>query len=95
MAYEDRSRGPEMPHNVIIESRERLSVSGVEDVESFDEGTIVIYTTKGPLVLKGSDMHIGRLSLDNGELSVEGSIDSLTYEDQEKPSGGFLSRLFG
>ncbi len=95
MAYEDRTRGLEMPHNVIIEGRERLSVSGVEDVESFDESTIVLYTTKGSLVLKGSDLHIGRLSLDNGELSVEGNIDSLTYEDQEKPSGGFFSRLFG
>lgn len=94
MAYEDKYE-PELPHNVIMEGRERLSISGVEDVESFDEETVVVYTSKGMLIVKGSDLHIEKLSLDGGELSVEGLIDSLRYEEESSGGGGGLfSRLF-
>jgi len=94
VAYEDKYK-PEMPHNIIMEGRERLSISGVEDVESFDEETIVVYTSKGMLIVKGSDLHIEKLSLDGGDLSVEGHIDSLRYEEESSGGGGgLISRLF-
>lgn len=94
MAYEDRAVRPEAPHHLILEGREQLSVSGVEEVESFDEAQIVMYTTKGTLIVRGEDLHIEKLSLDGGDLKVEGGIDSLTYEDSARDKGGFLSRLF-
>ena len=74
---------------------ERLIVSGVDDVDRFDENEIVMTTSAGTLIVTGESLHIGKLSLDGGELHVDGRIDSLLYEDADRPSGGLLSRLFG
>ncbi|MEG2571101.1 MAG: YabP/YqfC family sporulation protein, partial [Clostridia bacterium] len=82
----------DLPHNIIIEGRARMSVSGVSDVESFDEGTVTLITTRGLLTIRGTALHIERLSLDTGELSVEGSIDGVQYSDEES-GGGFWSRM--
>ncbi|MCI8809358.1 MAG: sporulation protein [Oscillibacter sp.] len=90
----DYSTSP-APHRLELEGRERLTISGVEDVERFDEEGIVMSTSAGTLVIAGEDLHIGKLSLDGGELHVDGRIDSVTYEDQAPSRGGFLGRLFG
>ena len=82
-------------HRLEVVGRERLTVSGVEDVERFDETGIVMTTTAGVMVISGTALHIGRLSLDGGELHVEGRIDAISYEDAPQESGGFFSRLFG
>ena len=82
-------------HHLTLEGRERLTVSGVEDVERFDENTIVMSTTAGTLVITGENLHIGKLSLDGGELHVDGQIDALSYEDQSYGRSGLLHRLFG
>jgi sporulation protein YabP len=94
MAYE-QVKNTEMSHNIILESRERLSVSGVEDVESFDDESIIIYTSRGTLTVRGNDMRIEKLSVDLGELTVEGNISALEYEDEIRRSEGFWRRLFG
>lgn len=82
-------------HRLELSGRERLTVSGVEDVERFDETGIVMSTTAGTLIVTGENLHIGKLSLDGGELFVDGQIDSISYEDQISPKGGLFSRLFG
>ena len=74
---------PAAAHRVELDGRERLIVSGVDDVDRFDENEIVMTPSAGTL------------SLDGGELHVDGRIDSLLYEDADRPSGGLLSRLFG
>ena len=89
MAYEEKM----MPHHVILEGRSSLTVSGVEEVDSFDENTIVMATVKGTLVVRGEGLHIEKLSLDGGDLKVEGTVDSLTYEEDGREKGGFLARL--
>ena len=89
MAYEENR----MSHQVMMEGRSSLSVSGVEEVESFDETTIVMNTVKGTLVVRGEGLHIEKLSLDGGDLKVEGTVDSLIYEDDGREKGGFLARL--
>jgi len=95
MPYEESRARQEAPHHIILEEREQLSVSGVEEVESFDEATIVMYTSRGTLVVRGEGLHIEKLSLDGGDLKVEGEIDSLTYEDDRRErAGGLLARLF-
>lgn len=94
MPYDEKISRPDAPHHLILEGREQLSVSGVEEVESFDESQIVMYTTKGTLVVRGEGLHIEKLSLDGGDLKVEGSIDALTYEDGPRERGGLFSRLF-
>ena len=91
MAYEG---GLSAPHHVVIEERKSLTVSGVEDVERFDENTIVLSTSKGAMVVTGENLHIEKLSLDGGDLKVEGDIDAVTYEDDAAGGrGGFFSRL--
>lgn len=93
MVYEEKAKLPAKPHNVILEDRARLSISGVEDVDSFDERQIIMRTTKGNLILRGNDLHIDKLDLDSGELSVTGLLTELGYE--ETAAGGSLwSRLF-
>ena len=91
----DYNTMPAMEHRLELEGRERLTVSGVEDVERFDETGIVMSTSAGTLVVTGEDLHIGKLSLDGGELHVEGRVDSVSYEDDGAGRGGFFSRLFG
>ena len=90
MAYEG---GLSAPHHVVIEERKSLTVSGVEDVERFDENTIVLSTSKGAMVVTGENLHIEKLSLDGGDLKVDGDIDSVSYEEENVARGGFLSRL--
>ena len=94
MPYEENRTRAEAAHHIVLEEREQLSVSGVEEVESFDENQIVMYTTKGTLVVRGENLHIEKLSLDGGDLKVEGDIDALTYEDGPREKGGLFSRLF-
>ena len=92
MAYEELR--PQGEHHLLLEDREHLTVSGVEEVESFDENTIVLDTIHGLLVVHGEDLHIEKLSLDGGDLKVEGTVDSLSYE-ADRRKGGLLSRLLG
>ena len=90
MAYEG---GLPAPHHVVIEDRKSLTVSGVEDVARFDENTIVLSTSRGAMVVAGENLHIEKLSLDGGDLKVDGDIDSVSYEEENVARGGFLSRL--
>lgn len=82
------------PHHVVLEERRTLTVSGVEDVERFDENAIVLSTARGAMVVSGENLHIEKLSLDGGDLKVEGEIDAISYEDDAPAGrGGFLARL--
>lgn len=95
MPYEENRPRAEAAHHIILEEREQLSVSGVEEVESFDENTIVMLTNRGTLIVRGEELHIEKLSLDGGDLKVEGTIDSLTYEYSGRDrAGGLFARLF-
>lgn len=95
MAYDDSRLPADAAHHILLEGREQLSVSGVEDVESFDENLIVMLTVRGTLVVRGEDLHIEKLSLDGGDLRVEGRVDALIYTSEGRERGGLLSRLFG
>ena len=86
----------QVPHRVVLEERGSLAVSGVEEVERFDESEIVMATVRGTMVIRGTGLHIEKLSLDGGELKVEGNVDSLSYEDEGGGERvGFFARLFG
>ena len=95
MPYDMTDGGAAASHRLQIEGREKLSISGVEDVVRFDESCIVTTTSAGTLIITGEELHIGKLSLDGGEMQVDGRIDAVTYEDTEVRQGSFLSRLFG
>jgi sporulation protein YabP len=83
--------------NLILENREKLSVSGVLDVESFNDETVIIDTELGVLIVRGEDLHINKLNLDNSELNIEGDIISCEYSEKEgskSKGGGFFGKMF-
>ena len=95
MAMEINNGHTMMEHRLEMKGRQRLLVSGVEDVERFDENCIVMSTCVGVLIVNGEDLHIGKLSLEGGELHVDGKIDAMMYEEQSAPRTSLLGRLFG
>lgn len=94
---EDRKMQKERQQcNIIMEDRSKISVSGVEDVDTFDESNFIAITTAGALVVKGADLHISKLNVDTGELVVEGEIDSCVFNNSYsgKAGGGLLAKIF-
>lgn len=83
-------------HKVILEDRERMSITGVLDVLSFDEESIIAETEKGMLLLRGSNIHVGKLNLDDGEVTIDGMIDSIEYNEGgiAKGKNSFFNRIF-
>ncbi|MBR5524944.1 MAG: sporulation protein YabP [Clostridia bacterium] len=79
------------PHQLIAQDRKLLDLTGVSDVDSFDENTVVAYTSLGELTIRGQGLHIRHLDVEGGLLSVEGLVDTLSYSDPVR--GGFFSRL--
>lgn len=85
------------PHRVMMEDRGKMSITGIVDVVSFDENQVVLDTDKGLLTIKGKDLCVSRLTLDKGEVDVDGQADSLIYSSNEalrKAGESLLSRLF-
>ena len=82
--------------NLVLENRGKLSVSGVNDVLSFDDQVVMVDTELGLLTVKGENIRINKLSLDTSEVIVEGEISSLSYSQskQDKSSGTLLSKIF-
>lgn len=82
--------------NLVLESREKLSVSGVLDVLSFDDQVVIIETELGLLNVKGDNLHINKLSIDTSEVIVEGDIYSMSYSDKsvDKKGNSLISKIF-
>lgn len=84
-------------HKVSLSARNSANITGVKDVLSFDAGEVLLETELGILMLRGNELHVNRLSLEKGEVDVDGRIDSLTYSDTNgygKSNESLLSRLF-
>ena len=84
----------QIPHKLTLNDRKALTVTGVTEVVSFDENLVVMRTGMGTLVVQGSDLKMKTLSLDGGQVAVDGTIAALQYEEPRKVSG-WLSRLMG
>ena len=98
MSLEDRKLVSSMNviQNLVLENREKLSISGVLDVLSFDDQVVIVETELGLLTVKGENLRINKLSLDTSEVVVEGEIYNLAYSenDLDKKSTGFLNKIF-
>lgn len=84
-------------HYVKLEQRENVFITGVNDVISFNEDMIVIDTQMGVLVIGGQNLHVNKLNLDDGELCIDGEINSLSYENDNgfnKSKTSFFSKIF-
>lgn len=82
--------------NLILENRNKLSISGVKDVLSFDDQIVIMETELGLLTVKGDNLKINKLSIDTSEVIIEGEINTLNYNDHAKKEsdGGLFSKIF-
>jgi len=93
---EERRAAPKSAHSVVVQGRERITVAGVLDVDSFNETEIQLVTDLGIVTIVGEQMHISRLNLEDGQMIVEGHFIALEYsEEDSKRRGSLFSRLFG
>ncbi len=85
-------------HKVTMTNRRNCALNGVKDVLSFDIHEVLLETEQGMLMIKGDDLHVSRLTLDKGEVDVEGKIDSFTYSEVSGSAAqrgeSLLARLF-
>ena len=82
-----------MPHELRLKDRSALTMTGVKEVVSFDEGAVVLQTFLGMLLVQGRELHLKTLSPEGGQVEIEGTVTALSYE--EPRSGGWRQRLFG
>ena len=80
-------------HGIVLEDRKRLSVTGVEDVDCFNEQLVVLNTPLGTLTVAGAGLNISQLSLETGRVEIEGEVEALEYSGGGK-RGGLLGRIF-
>lgn len=92
---EDKVITTKLQHNVLMESRQKLVLSGVKEVDSFEEDNVLLKTTKGNLTIRGNGMKMESYNNEVGDLILNGDIFALVYtNDKENPGGGFFSRIF-
>lgn len=83
---------PEQHYSMSLDDRRHLTLTGVTDVESFDETAVVLHTHGGRLIVTGKELHVSSLQLENGRLTVNGSIDAAVYDTPGSKRRGFMRR---
>ena len=83
-----------LPHGLSLTERNKLTMTGVTEVVSFEDNAVVLRTSLGTLVVQGRDLQLKTLSLDGGQVAVEGTVTALVYEEP-RSTGGWLHRLLG
>ena len=82
----------QLPHKLTLEERSRLTMTGVTEVVSFEEHNVVLHTALGTLIVQGSDLKLKTLSLEGGQVAVDGDVSALVYEQPRE--GGLWQRLW-
>ena len=83
-----------LPHKLTLNERKNLTMTGVTEVVSFDDSAVILKTGLGTLTVQGTGLQLKTLSLDGGQVAVDGSIAALIYEEP-RADRGFIRRLFG
>lgn len=94
---EEFNTNKQRQHKMILANRKTCNLSGVADVLSFDLNEILLETDQGMLMIRGTQLHVTRLSLEKGEVDIEGKVDSMTYSETSsfaEKGESFLSKLF-
>lgn len=84
----------QMPHKLVLSDRQQLTMTGVTEVVSFDDTAVVLRTELGTLVIQGRELQLKTLSVEGGQVAVEGTVSALSYEEP-RDQGGWLRRLLG
>jgi sporulation protein YabP len=95
--HETQNLSP-VPHRCVLTNRAGAELTGVREVVAFDENQVILDTDLGLLTIKGKELHVSRLTLEKGELDVEGQFDSLVYSSNEayrRAGQSWITRLFG
>ena len=94
---EDLNSGNRRQHKFALNNRKDCTISGVQDVLSFDVNEILLETDLGMLMIRGTGLHVTHLTLEKGEVEIDGKVDSFTYSENGMSSGGensFFAKLF-
>ena len=91
---EEKKNELKSAHSILIDEREKIKVSGVTDVDSFDENEIILYTSDGGVVLSGEDFKINRLNVESGDVEIEGFVNEIKYTNLTQTSSGLWSKIF-
>ena len=84
----------QFPHKLTLNERRQLTMTGVTEVVSFEDSAVVLRTSLGTLVVQGRDLQLKTLSLEGGQVAVDGTVSALVYEETRQ-TGGWMHRLFG
>lgn len=88
------NEGLQLPHSLTLKDRKTLTLTGVTEVVSFDDSSVVLHTGMGTLVIQGQQLQLKNLTLEGGQVAVDGHISALIYEEPRQ-GGGWLRRLMG
>ena len=81
--------------NVILENRKKLTMTGIKDVLSFDDEVVVVESELGLINIKGTDLKVNKISVESGDVIVEGTVRAIEYSDKDiGPKQSLMSRLF-
>ena len=94
MAYDEKGRTEPGPHRLSLEDRQHLVLTGVTDVDSFDENAVLLRTNRGLVSVRGEGLQLRSLNVEGGQAAVDGTITAIVYEGAPK-QGSFLKRLLG
>ncbi len=84
----------QMPHKLTLDERKSLTMTGVTEVVSFEDTSVILHTALGTLIVQGQGLQLKELSLEGGQVEVDGQVSALIYEEAG-PARGLLGRLFG
>ena len=84
----------QLPHRLVLNERRQLTMTGVSEIVSFEENTVVLRTQLGTLVIQGKDLLLKQLSVEGGQVAVDGTISSL-HDEEPRQAGGWFRRLIG
>ena len=93
---ENRKNSQFDTHHFVLKERKNAAIKGVKEVLSFDSGEVQLDTVRGHLAIKGKDLHVRRLTLERGEVDIDGTVDEFKYSDAHtaEDAKSFLGRLF-
>ena len=83
-----------MEHNITLKDRASLTISGIEHIYSFNDKKVEVRTCAGEMVIEGENLDMGKLSIDESVITIEGTINSIVYSKERKPQESFIKRIF-
>jgi len=90
----DKDSLASLNHNITIQERKNIMITGVKKIESFDNEEFLLETTMGNIIIKGTDLEIIKLDTYQGSVSIKGVVNSLSYNNTNKKEDGVFSKLF-